>query len=206
MLYLPNSTSALIDGEFRGHQEGQEHKPHQNEVANRVSRNLAWQLLTSVSSLPCCLHQWKDVGASFAALALHLENRWFSSPPRFFILLQWKANFILYSAQKFLAAGLSCCGAFGPSPKQVHQGRHAEPHTPPSLVSQAVKEFGQSTLPALSVNRSGPGRCPQTWLLQRQWKGWIVMGVLSFHLAAAWFWQNLGIFKKLCVLCKFVFF
>lgn len=46
----------------------------------------------------------------------------------------------------------------------------------------------------LSVNHSGPGRCPQTWL--RQWKGQIAMGEFFFHLAAVLFWQNLGIKKK----------
>lgn len=94
LLYLPNSTSTLINDQFRRHKEGQEYKQYQNEVANGVSRNLAWQLLTAVSSLTLLFpSEWKDVGASFAALALHLENRWFSSPARCFYSAAIKSKF-----------------------------------------------------------------------------------------------------------------
>lgn len=56
------------------------------------------------------------------------------------------SSFILHRNSWLQVDGsLSCCGAFGHSPKQVQQGRAAEPHTPPSLVSQA--EFEQFPLP-----------------------------------------------------------
>lgn len=192
MLYLPNSTSALIDGQFRGHKKDR-NTNHTRMRWQTVSRNLAWQLLTSVSSLPCCLPQWKYVGASFAALALHLENRWFSSPPGFLFCCNKKpiSFFILHRN-----SWLQVCPAVVPLVPLPSRSIRADMQNLTHLQSGQTDCKGVWTThpPALSVNHSGPGSCPQTWLLQRQWKGWIVLGVLSSHLAAVWFWQNLGIF------------
>lgn len=70
-----------------------------------------------------------------------------------------KSCFILHRNSWLQVHGsLSSCGAFGHSPKQVQQGRAAEPHTPPSLVSQTAKELGQFTLlPSVQITLAQAG-------------------------------------------------
>lgn len=158
---MPNSTSALTDGQFREHQEGQEYKPNQNEVAHGVCRNWAWQLLTSVSSLTCCVLQSRGVLEPHLQL-WHHNQKTDGPPPQPGSLLccskKQISSFILYRNSWLQVHGhLSCCGAFGHSPRRVQQGRPVEPHTPPSLVSQMAKEFGQFTLLP---------QCESLWLRQ----------------------------------------
>lgn len=79
---------------------------------------------------------------------------------------------------------LSCCGAFCHSPKQVQQGRAAEPHTPPSLVSQA--EFEQfPLLPSVWITLAQAGALKQEFYssgekVQLSWESfpftWLLLG------------------------------